>query len=206
MFQPYILYLVQIILFLSCLKIDFPSFIKTFKNPGWITYITFMVMILCPILFYTITKLFYPELAIGVLILTAMPTAMAAPAFTDITKGNTSLTLMFTIILTLLCPISIPLLIKYLLGVQIHIDLWEMFFMLIKVICIPFALALLTRNFLPSMIKKSKPYYGGLSIILLMLVIFPPLAVYRDYFFANPIKIFPMLIYLSLVSAGLHIF
>ena len=205
-FQPYILYIVEWILFLSCLKIDFSNFIKGFKRPWWIIYISIIVMIICPIIFYLLTKAIYPELAIGILILTLMPTAMSAPAFTDIAKWNTSLTLLFTITLTLICPITIPFLIKYLVGMQIHINIREMFFMLIKTVCIPFILAIIVKQFLPKIIEKTKDYYGWLSIILLMMVIFPPLAVYRDYFLANPIKIIPMLLYLCIISALLHAF
>ena len=205
LFQPYIIYIVQIILFLSCLKVDFTKFKTAFKRPWRILYISVFVMIIFPIFFYLLTKIVYPELAIGILILTAMPTAMSAPVFTDITKWNTSLTLMFTILLTLICPITVPFLIKYLIGVQIHIDLRAMILMLTKVVFIPFILAVIVRWLVPKAITKTKEYYGWLSIILLMFVIFPPLAAYRSYFFTNPIKIIPMLLYLCVISALLHI-
>ncbi len=204
-FYPYILHFLIFILFLSCLKIDLLDIITHLKKPLLLTYITFMILIAIPTLLYFITKLINPELALPILILTSMPAAMASATLTDITKGKISLALVITTTTSLLCPFTIPLLMKYLIGASLPVSTYEMLTMLATIIFIPFVATLITRKIAKKLIKKTKQYYSSVSILSIMPLIMGPLAKHSSYFFNNVEKVSYILIYLFLISAILHI-
>ena len=55
-------------------------------------------MIIIPAVLYEIFHFLAPDIAISILLLCAMPPGVAAPALTDIAKGNTSLSLAISLI------------------------------------------------------------------------------------------------------------
>jgi len=204
-FYPYLLYLIQFMLFLSFLKISFVQIKQTIKRWKLIVLIVICIMILCPMIFYFITTYLYPEIAVWILILTAIPIAMSASAIANILQWNASLTLVLTVVTTLVCPFTIPFLIKLLVWSDMKIELLKMFMMLAKTIFIPFVIALIFKKFFTTTINRTNDYYWALSVISLMLVVMAPMAIYRDYFLVNPIKTIPMLIYLTITSISLYI-
>ena len=72
-------------------------------------YLVCAYMIIIPLLFFFTINHFNQKLAVGILLLTAMPAAVAAPALTDILKGNTALAASITIITSIIAPFSIPI-------------------------------------------------------------------------------------------------
>jgi BASS family bile acid:Na+ symporter len=67
-------------------------------------------MILIPVLFYFSIRIFNPDLAIGILLLTAMPSGVSTPALTDIVKGNIPVSMSLTIVSQMISPFTVPLL------------------------------------------------------------------------------------------------
>ena len=204
-FEPYILHFLLFILFLSCLKIDFADIITHIKRPLLLTYITFMLLIAIPTLLFFITKLINPNLAIPVLILASMPAGMATATLTDITKGKVSLALVITTTTSLLCPFTIPLLMRYLIGATLPVSTYEMLTMLATIIFIPFAAAFITRKIARKQIQKTKQYYSSISILSIMPLIMGPIAKHSSYFLNNLEKVSYIIVYLFIISATLHI-
>jgi bile acid:Na+ symporter, BASS family len=204
-FEPFMLYFLLAILFLSILKIDTIETFKQIKKPALLAYIVFVLMIATPIILFLITKHLYPEIAIPVLILTAMPAGMAASALTDISKGSISLALIVTIITTLLCPFTIPFLLKYMAGSDLAVSTDPMLLMLVEIIFTPFAFAIIVRKIAKRQIENTKKYYSSMTIILIMPLIMGPLSRYSEYYRNNLGQIFSITIYMFIISAMLHI-
>ena len=95
-------------LFFVFLKIDAIEILENIKNYKLMIYISMIYMFAIPVLFYFSIKFFDPELATGILLLTAMPAGVSTPALTDIVKGNVSLSMSLAIVTQLLAPFTVP--------------------------------------------------------------------------------------------------
>lgn len=110
-FTKFITYFLMLILFITFLKVDFNCIRIYIKKPLLIIYIIFINSFLTPILIYLIYKNFcfnYLELS-AIMLLALVPTGVAASAMTDLSNGNTLLTVLLTIITHILASFLIPL-------------------------------------------------------------------------------------------------
>ena len=102
--------LLGMMLFLAYLKIDALEIIENMKNFKMMASISFVFMIAIPLLFYFPFRLIDTELAMAILLLTAMPAGVSSPVLTDIAKGNISLSMSLVIATQLLAPFTVPML------------------------------------------------------------------------------------------------
>src|SRR5690554_656531 len=101
---------IMIMLFLVFLKTNIMHVITKMQNYRLIGIIIFLNMIVIPLLFFLIINSFNHYIAIGILLLTSMPAAVASPALTDIVKGNIELSLSIVITTSIVAPVTVPLL------------------------------------------------------------------------------------------------
>lgn len=194
--SPYIMYLLMIVLFLTSLKISLKETITSFKKPLLLIYLVFLVLIATPIIMYLLVKNILPsEYSLAVLILVAMPAGMATPAYSDIFKGNRSLSLVLAVTSSLIAPITIPLILFLITGAKYNLPILKMFYSLALMLVLPFVLATIIRRFTKKIIRKTQKYYSALSIIILIFVIAGGIAKIRETFFQIlPEIIFPFII------------
>jgi BASS family bile acid:Na+ symporter len=102
--------LLGMMLFLAFLKIDAIEVLENMKNFRLMIYIAFVYMLAIPLAFYFSTKIFDAGLAVGILLLTAMPAGVSTPVLTDIAKGNIPLSMSLVIVSQLLAPFTVPFL------------------------------------------------------------------------------------------------
>ena len=161
----------QIIFFLSCLKID-PSQIKSsLKDWKFLLLANSLMMIGFPLAVWLIVNPFAPNMGLALFLLAAMPVGMTAPLLVEVVGGKQAIAMVLTVTTSLLAPITIPLITKWLYGTSISVDALGMFRQLALVIFIPFVLALLTRKIIPSTVEVIKTKTKPLSILLLGLLI-----------------------------------
>lgn len=161
--------LLQIIFFLSCLKIDIQQLKKSVKDWRFLLLANLMMLVGFPILVWVFVQSF-GDVGLALFLLAAMPAGMTAPLLVDVVGGNQSSALTLTVTTSLFAPFTIPLLVKLFYGATVNVDVMSMFKQLALVIFVPFVLALLVRHFIPRVQKighASKP----LSIFLLGLLI-----------------------------------
>jgi predicted Na+-dependent transporter len=79
--------LLGMMLFLAFLKIDALEVLENIRNFRLMIYIAFVYMLAIPLVFFFSTRIFNTELAVGILLLTAMPAGVSTPVLTDIAKG-----------------------------------------------------------------------------------------------------------------------
>lgn len=163
--------LLQIIFFLSSLKIDFTQVKAAFKDHRAIEMIAMFMLVGLPLITYLITQAIAPTLTAPFVLLAAMPTAMSVPLFVEIVGGNVSYSLVVTTVTSLLAPFTVPLVIKLLLGATISIDVVGMMVKLLMVIVLPFILAQIYRKTLHKAVPLAEFRLKGLSIVLLGLLI-----------------------------------
>ena len=159
-----------------------------------------------PVITYFIFKLITPEFALGFLIIGAVPAGMAGGALTDLCKGNVSLALTVTLITSLICPLTIPLLILILTGSETSVFmLLRQSGMLTILIIVPLILSRISRKLKPRFIKRSKEFFTPFSIISLCLMILGAMSKNSETFLAYKAKGLLLLGCVFLFSAFFHI-
>lgn len=163
--------LLQIIFFLTSLRIELKGLWQEVRDVRSIALVTFFMLIGLPLLAYASTFWISEELALALLLLAAMPVGMTTPLLAQLFGLNVPLALVLTLSTSLLLPFTLPLLFNILLPETITIDLSHLFITLLQVILLPLALAQIVRRFLPSVVeghtRLTKPL-ALLSMCLLM--------------------------------------
>lgn len=195
----------MVMLFLVFLKTDVPQVLQKIKNYRQVIFLTLMYMVAIPVLFFLAVNLFNQELAVGILLLTAMPAGAASPALTDIVKGNTALSTSIVITTSVIAPFTVPLLIRALTIDNLAIDPWVIFRDLATLIFLPMVASQFFRRYFPVMIGKSSHLFTSVNIILLSLTVYAIMGSQRETILNNPLKIFWQSGFLYVVFILLHV-
>lgn len=202
--KPSISYLLGLVLLLGFLKIDYRHLLQILKKPKFLFWLLACQMILLPSLFFLILKFINLEIAIGVLIIMAIPTAVAAPTMTDLFKGSVPLALILTVLTHLLLPIILPILFFILLGQNIHLSILDIFIFLTKVIFIPFIISIFLRKYGQKIITKTQGYFKVINIIIIFFVIATAIAINQNIIIKENINLLLYLFYFFILAIILH--
>ncbi len=111
---PFATIFLQVIFFLTSLKIDIKKVWKEIDNVYELIIPVVAILIVFPAIVYLVASLAAPSLAIGLLLLAAMPIGMTAPLLVEVLGGKVGMALVLTVITSLLAPFSIPLVVGFL--------------------------------------------------------------------------------------------
>ena len=145
------------------------------------------------------------ELALGVLLLTAMPAGTSAPVLVDILKGNATLAMSLTILTSLLAPFTIPLLFQLLIEDEIVLNHWSLFWDAASMIFIPMIVSIIIKPLFPRFIKKALPSFTAINIIVLFVIVITSFGSQRTIIMADPLALIWDLLWIYLVFLLLHI-
>lgn len=190
-FTKFITYYLMFILFITFLKVDFNCIRIYIKKPLLIIYIIFINSFLTPILIYLIYKNFgfnYLELS-AIMLLALVPTGVAASAMTDLSNGNTILTVLLTIITHILAPFLIPLFFFIFFRKVVNLNYFQVFITIFRLIFIPLLVAIPFKKFFK---KTTKFFSDNSKLITLFLVIVLSLSIISInaiYIKENPLEV-----------------
>jgi len=172
--------LLMIMMFLVFLKTDFGHILKEIKNYKLILYLLTTYLIVVPVSLYMVTSLYDQKWAIGVLLLTAMPAAVASPAISDIVNGNTALSIAITVVTSIAAPFTIPLIFSFLDFQELSIDPWQIFLDLIIMVFVPMIAAQLLHNHFKLLIEKKRHLISPVNMLVLSLMVYIVIGSQRD--------------------------
>ncbi len=197
--------LLGMMLFFVFLKIDFSDIIEHIRDYRLMSYIAIVYMIILPILFFLIFRFFDRELALGILLLTAMPTGVSTPALSDIVKGNMSLTMSIALITQIIAPLTVPLLF-WIVGTK-GLDINKL--LLLRDISImvfsPMVLATLVKRYFPASVRKTRQLFTSANVLLLFLFVFVAISSQRETILSNPLELIWKAAVLYMVFILLHV-
>lgn len=165
-FKPAIL----IILTLVFTRIDMAEVLGHIRAPWLLAYLVLLKLIVVPLLLYAALQSWLPSLAVGVLLLTAAPPAAAAPVFTELVKGNTTLCVSFYLLCYLVAPVTITFVMGF-TGLA-ELDLWGLFRSTALLVFAPLILAQLAKKLIPTFIERTQTHYGSLNLIVITYLVF----------------------------------
>ena len=196
--------LLGMMLFLVFLKIDALEVLEKIRNFKLMIFIASVYMIIIPLLFFFPVKLFDNELAIGILLLTAMPAGVSSPALTDILKGNISLAMSIAIVTQLVAPFTVPLLFWLVDSNGLEINKLLVFKDIAILIFLPMILSQVLKKYFPGIINKSQHIITSANIVLLFTFVYIALSSQRDVILENPVSLIWKTAVLYLVFILLH--
>lgn len=197
--------LLMIMLFMVFLKSDFVHIIGEIKNYKRMLYLVGAYMIVIPVLFFFAINYFNPKLAVGILLLTAMPAAVAAPALTDIVKGNTALSASITIVTSIIAPFSIPIIFALLNFKGLSIDPWVIFKDLLIIVFIPMLISQIVRKYFQKTVHRKKYLFTPINIFILSLMVYVVMGSQREVIIHETSTILFQLAFLYVVFILLHV-
>jgi len=187
LFQPFILYLLMILLYLSFLSIRLDAIRRTFSGQARdIARLSILKLIAFPVATYLIFLLVAPAYAPSALLLAGSSTGAVAPFISTLVAANGPLVIAMVVISSLLVPFILPLLVKLIMGQTMEIPLAVMVQMLAAMIFIPLAASEATRRFLPGAVPLIIKGRYAMSLMLFTGTNMGVFSKYSDYFYSHP--------------------
>ncbi len=192
-------------LFLAFLKIDALKIVENIRNFRLMIYIAAVYMLVIPLVFYFSTRIFDADLAVGILLLTAMPAGVSTPVLTDIAKGNISLSMSLVIVSQLVAPFTVPLLFWL-----VDIDSLTINKLLISkdiaiLVFLPMIISQIVKKYLPLTIEKTQHLFTSANVFLLFVFVYIVISSQRNVILENPTGLIWKIVVLYLVFILLHV-
>lgn len=161
--------LIQVIMFGMGTSMSAKDFVSVAKEPKAVVIGVGAQFIIMPSLGFTLASIsgFSPEIAAGIILIGCSPSGLASNVMNYLAKANLALSITITSITTLLAPFITPLLMKFLAGTFIEIDLYKMMWDIFKMIMIPIGAGLLFNKLFHGKLKwldTAMPYISMLGI------------------------------------------
>lgn len=168
--------LLQVIMFGMGTELSLKDFAQVMRMPKGVIIGTACHYIIMPLVGFAVAHLFnFPnEIAAGIILIGCCPSGLASNVMCYLAKANLALSVSVTTISTLLAPFLTPLLMKFLGGNYVEIDLWAMVWDITKIVILPIAAGLAFHYLVRGKIKwldKIMPVISMAGIALVLLVI-----------------------------------
>lgn len=186
-FQPYPLYLMMFLLFLSFLPIELNDIRHLIRNNGpTVLWLACFKMILLPVLVYFLFLQIAPAYAIGALLLTGVSTGVVAPFISGLAGANGPLVLVMVVITSFSVPFTLPALVKVLLEQEITISLLHMMRMLLLVIVIPVIIVETMKRLWPKLVNAIMKRRYPISLAVFASINLAVFSKYSVFFHKHP--------------------
>jgi BASS family bile acid:Na+ symporter len=161
--------LIQVIMFGMGTSMSAKDFVSVAKEPKAVAIGVGAQFIIMPLLGFLLARVsgFEPEIAAGIILIGCSPSGLASNVMNYLAKANLALSITITSITTLIAPFVTPLLMKFLAGTFIEIDLYKMMWDIFKMIMIPIGAGLLFNKLFHGKFKWldiAMPYVSMLGI------------------------------------------
>lgn len=197
--------LLGMMLFIAFLKIDALEVLENIRNLRLMIFIAAVYMLAIPLVFYFSTKIFDAELAVGILLLTAMPAGVVTPVLTDIAKGNVSLSMSLVIVSQFLAPFTVPLLFWILNINSLTINKLLILKDIAMLVFLPMITSQIVKRYFPRTIIKSRHLFTSVNVFILFAFVYIAISSQRNVIIENPTGLIWKTAVLYLVFLLLHI-
>ena len=194
----------MIMLFLVFLKTDVAHIFMKIKNYKQMIFLAISFMVVIPLLLFFVFNTFDHTFAVGVLLLTAMPAAVASPALTDIVKGNIALSTSIVIVTSIIAPLTVPLLFWLIQFEGLSVNPWWLFKDLAIVIIIPVIASQIIKRYASHSIAKNEHVITSFNVIILSVMVYIAMASQREVILNDITGILWHTFLLYIVSILLH--
>ena len=114
---------------------------------------------------------FPTEIAAGIILVGCSPSGVASNVISFLARANLALSITITALSTLLAPLTTPLLMSWLAGSYIEINVWDMMWSIFKLVIFPIVAGLLFNRILQDRAKWLQKLMPTASMVVIALVI-----------------------------------
>jgi BASS family bile acid:Na+ symporter len=181
--KPYLIYLLMVMMFFSCLKID----VKELRDvpPNWWRYLVLLGLIFfVPSFIVFLARPWLTDMIfVGLIIAAAMPAGISIVFLSDLMGGEPLKALVVTTLTHILSPIFTPMVIWLFAHKIVDIEFGEMIILIGKLVIVPLILAQIVRQF--RSYKKIVEIGSSLNLVLLFLLVWSSISLARAPIFSN---------------------
>lgn len=190
LFQPFPLYFMMLLLFISLLPIRVESILGTLRS-GWrgIVILAVVKILALPVFVFYLFKWAFPDYALGALLLTGISTGVVAPFVSNLVGGNSARVLVLVVVTSPLVPFTLPLLVKALSEQAVTLSLGAMIRMLAMVVFVPIVAVEFLRRALPTLLERIDRHRFPVSLTIFALINLAIFSRYSEFFRQNPATI-----------------
>ena len=175
-FKSLIVPLLQIIMFGMGTAMSLKDFAVVTKSPRAVFVGLICQFSIMPFLGFGLASLFDfpPEIAAGIILIGSSPSGLASNVMAYIGKANLALSVTLTTVATLLAPLVTPLLMRFLGGQLIPIDVLAMMWGITKMVIIPIVAGLIFNHIFhgkTQWLDKAMPMLSMGGIVLILVII-----------------------------------
>ena len=176
------------IMFSLGLALKSSDFTRVFKQPKDFLIGAFSQIIILPLVALIIVMLWplSPELAVGVMLIAAAPGGATSNIITSFAKGDVALSVSLTAIISLLCVITIPIIVLFSLNILMDtstaksISIGDIAIKMFLIVTVPVIIGMLFRKFLSSISISFEPLAKKISAVLFVLVLLGAIVAEKD--------------------------
>jgi len=189
-FQPFPLYCMMSLLFLSFLSISLSDISETLRSKGLVIGVfLFIRMILLPAAIFFLFRAFWPGYSLSALLLTGISTGVVAPFISGLLQANTPLVLVVVVCSSLLVPFTLPPMVDLLCGRSLELSVWAMMRLLLIVVFVPVLLAQIMRKVSSSVVGSLRQHQFPISLFLFAVTNMGIFSKYSNFFYQEPMTI-----------------
>ncbi len=166
------------IMFSLGIGLSFEDFVKILKKPKVFFIGAFSQIIILPTVALLLVLIWplSPELAVGVMLIAAAPGGATSNIITSFAKGDVALSVSLTAIISLLCVITIPIVIllsSYFLPVSsnISISILDIAIKMFLIVTVPVLIGIFFRKYYANFSSSFEPYAKKISTLLFIVVL-----------------------------------
>ncbi|MBO6466171.1 MAG: bile acid:sodium symporter family protein [Pelagibacteraceae bacterium] len=144
-------------------------------------------IIILPIIAFLLIKFFPslpPELAVGVMLIAAVPGGATSNMFTSLAKGDVALSISLTAITSLICVVTIPLIAinsyYYFIGSSIEVSILQKSLELFSIVTVPTIIGMIIKSSFDSFATNFENKAKIISSLLLAIVIIGAIFKYKE--------------------------
>ena len=176
------------IMFSLGLALKSSDFTRVIKQPKDFLIGAFSQIIILPLVALIIVILWplSPELAVGVMLIAAAPGGATSNIITSFAKGDVALSVSLTAIISLLCVITIPIIVLFSLNILMDtstaksISIGDIAIKMFLIVTVPVIIGMLFRKFLNSISISFEPLAKKISSVLFVLVLLGAIVAEKD--------------------------
>ncbi|WP_291780265.1 bile acid:sodium symporter family protein [Cecembia sp.] len=168
--------LLQIIMFGMGTSMSLNDFKGVVQMPKGVLIGVFCQFSIMPLIGYVLAKIsgFPPEIAAGMILIGSSPSGMASNVMSYLAKANLALSITITAITTMLAPFLTPILMGFLAGEFVEVNVWKMMLDIVKIVIIPIGAGLLFNKFFSGKSKwldDAMPLVSMIGIAFIIVII-----------------------------------
>ncbi len=189
-FQPFPLYCMMALLFLSFLPIRLSDISQTISSRGLVIGVFLLIrMILLPTAVFFLFSALWPGYSLSALLLSGISTGVVAPFISGLLQANTPLVLVVVVCSSLLVPFTLPPMVDILCGRSMDLSVWAMMRLLLLVVFVPVLLAQIMRKFSLNLVELLRQHQFPISLFLFAVTNLGIFSKYSNFFYQEPMTI-----------------